>query len=262
MTLDDFLLNFRETYKTGKDESGEGLKKLEDTLRREFENYSSDKLDKVWSAVRRHHKATWYPIIGQILECMDKAGVNEFVKNEDNGVFYNRCKTCGCNYSLKARVCPDCNRPLNDEVYKNDVEIIKAYRYQSNHITCHENCPICPTFKGNRNIRGARCQGWGQDDFTRSKFKCDDCPCKWCCEEEAKHDTEHQIGSIFTFILDGSESLHDNNWIDKYKSMGIEKGYIFNYAGKRYKNITGGYAGRSPERDKTNWLCISINKGE
>ncbi len=249
MNITDFLLNFRQTYKSGKTEEGE--KDLnEETLRREFDFYPPDKLEKVWQAVRRHHKATWYPIIGQVLDCMDKAGVNETSRQGKKETYFNRCMNCGCNYSLKARNCPDCNRALPDgEFFINDVEIVKADTFLSNHVSCNEGCPICPTFKSNRNVRGAKCRGWNTED--REKYNCETCPCKFCCEMKGRHDEQHPTGELFKFCKTSSEN--DTYWIKYYNNMEIKKDMIIKYTGNHYKNLTGEFKGQSPKKDIVNW---------
>ncbi len=249
MHIDDFLLNFRQTYKSGKSE--EGSKDLnEETLRREFEYYSEDKLDKIWQAVRRHHKATWYPIIGQVLECMDKAGVNESSKESSEGVTYNRCNTCGCNYSLHSRLCPKCNKYLEQgNTFYNEVTIVKGFKFAPDHITCHETCSICPIFKGNFNARGAKCPAWNtHDDFQKSNKKCIDCPCKTCCNEKMERDENWKLGTLMR-----NKASDDSNWDNYYKDKGIEKDTILKYCGSLYKNLTGKTRGQSPKTDNVNW---------
>jgi len=250
MHIDDFLLNFRQTYKSGKSEEG-SKDQNEETLRREFEYYSPDKLDKIWQAVRRHHKATWYPIIGQVLECMDKAGVNESTREGKKEIFYNRCLECGCSYSLKARNCPDCNRPIKEGYVMNNVEIVKADVFSNSHITCNETCPICPTFKQNRNIRGSKCRGWSKDEHEKIGLKCDTCKCRFCCEEKAERNHDHKTGEFMDWV--GQVAKHDPYWIKYYDNMDIAKGKIIKYAGYYYQNKTGNVCGQSPGKDSTNW---------
>jgi len=198
MHIDELILNMRATYKDSKDANDN---KFEETMRREFEHYKPEKLDNVWAAVRRHHKAAWMPIIGQILECMDKADVKEY-KSKEEGNTWNQCTTCGCNYSLKSRLCPDCNRPLPDgEIFRNDLIIVKGFKYKANHVTCNDNCSICPTFKKNRMSRGARCQGWSKELYEREPYNCEGCPCAWCCNEKAIHDEEHSVGTLMKHVI-------------------------------------------------------------
>ena len=250
MDIDDFKLNFRETYKTGKDEKD--LSHNESMLDREFGTYPPDKLDKAWAAIRRHHKATWYPSIGQILEAMEKGDVHEYIKSESNEVFYNICKTCGTHYSMRSRLCPSCNRLLgNEEQFVNDVTIGKAARYSHNHVTCQENCSVCPLFKKNRNIRGAKCSGWGKDEHGRAMYKCDDCPCKNCCTEVVVKNEHHAIGTIMDYVK--SKTFNDPHWINFYEDKEIRIGTILSYAGSYYENKTGVYSGQSPHKDISNW---------
>lgn len=252
--FDSLKLNFREAYRVGKDENGSILKQSEDMLEKEFGDYPNEKLESLWKAVRRYHKTAFYPSIGQILEAMDKGDVKEFSRSNNNDKWYNRCTTCGCNYSFQSRVCPDCNRPLGeDEIFKNEVEIRKGFNYCPNHVTCQDNCSICPSFKKNRNIRGAKCLGWRKDAYQKEGYKCHDCPCKWCCEELEGHDEFHEVGSLFALIKKTSSSFSDPNWRRIYKEKDIKLNDIYNYTGKDYQNITGHTEGRSPAHDFVNW---------
>ena len=250
MTYDDFKLNFRETYKVGKDQDGKALEKHESVLDREFNSYPPEKLSTVWKAVRRHHKTTWYPSIGQILECMDKDNVSEFSFSASKDVMWNMCKTCGCHYSLKARVCPNCNRNTSDhEIIYNEVIIRKGDRYVDTHVTCHEDCPICPIFKANRNVRGAKCIAWGKDEHEKAGMKCSDCPCRHCCEGD-NATVEIEIGEIMSFVK--SYDFIDPHWIKFYEKHekfngSIKIGTIIKYAGNYYENKT--------EQDTNNWNC-------
>lgn len=254
MTFEDFKLNFREAYRTGSDPEGKIEKSNEDLLTREFGDYPSDRLEKVWKAIRRHHKTAFFPSIGQMLEAMDKNDVNEYKNTSRVDRLFNKCSTCGCYYSFRSRVCPDCNRPLADgEIFHNQVTIYKDPQYQQNHVTCNDNCSICPLFKQNRNIRGAKCDGWGKEQWEKESFPCSNCDCKSCCEMLAKHDEKHEIGSLFSYIKSNASNFNDPNWLEIYKKKEIKKGYIYNYAGVKYENITGKYAGRSPKMDKDNW---------
>lgn len=193
MHIDDFLLNFRQTYKQAKTEEGkEDIQ--ESTLRREFGNYPSSKLEKIWKAVRRHHKASWYPVIGQVLECMEKADVKEHSFESDTDKYCNQCLKCGCNYSLKAKLCPDCNR-VSEEIVHTMVKIVKNEGFASNHVSCNEYCPMCSKFKSNRLVRGAKCRAWGKEEYEKQGFNCDSCPCKSCCNEKPKK-TNLETGEI------------------------------------------------------------------
>lgn len=250
MNIDEFKLNFRDAYKVGKDE-GE-LKRHEELLSKEFGDYPGDKLSKAWKAIRRHHKATWYPSIGQILEAMEKGDVKEYVAIENKDLFWNRCEKCRCNFSLKSRMCPDCNRPLSEgDFVINDIIIVKGDRYLPNHVTCQDNCSMCKKFKDNRNIRGAKCRGWGKDEHERSVFNCFDCPCKSCCHEVGVHDEEHVIGSIMEYVK--GRKFIDPYWIEYYQKLEIRIGTILSYCGRKYENKTGAYAGHSPKTDTINW---------
>ena len=260
ITFDDLKFNFRETYKTSTDAD---LNKNEEMLYREFSDNPPEKLEKIWKSVRRYHKTAFYPSIGQILEAMDKGDVKEFAKSDNNDKFYNKCTTCGCCYSLRSRLCPDCNRPLEgEEIFKNDVEIIKSFKYSPNHVTCQDNCSICPNFKSNRNVRGAKCSGWGKTPEEKETYNCVGCPCKTCCDELCIHDTDHEVGVIMKYVKSNAKDFTDPNWIRIYKENDIRKDTIYNYAGKDYQNITGFTEGRSPLNDSINWKRYTAPKNE
>lgn len=250
MNIVEFKVNFRTTYKCVKDHGD--LERNEEMLQKEFGDYPPDKLAKTWKAIRRHHKASWYPSIGQILEAMEKGDVNEYVRNDKKELFWNKCTKCGCNFSLKSRLCPDCNRPVSDGDYiVGNVTIVKGDRYAQNHVTCQDNCSMCSKFKQSRNIRGAKCVGWGKEDHERAMYNCSDCPCKACCEEVGQHDEAHIIGSIMEFIK--GKKFIDPYWIEYYQKREIKIGTRLFYCGKEYENKTGAYAGHSPKTDIVNW---------
>ena len=109
-------------------------------------------------------------------------------------------------------------------------------------------------------MRGARCPGWGKQLWEKENYKCDDCPCKFCCEEQAMHDVDHEVGSLFEYVKKTSKSFTDPAWIERYGKHNITIGYVYNYAGNAYKNITGQYAGRSPKIDDVNWEYVGRSK--
>lgn len=183
----DFVVNIRESYKECTD-------RLEANYKREFENYPQRQLEKIWNAIEENHQQSKAPEMGHIFKYMNIAGVGRV---KDSGLFWNKCNKCGCEYSLRARLCPDCNRASEEPVYT-QVTLIKGEKYKSNHITCRETCPICPVFKNNRMARGVKCQYWNTED--RYLGNCDGCPCKLCCNEKPSRDLSHEVGTLMEYV--------------------------------------------------------------
>ena len=183
MNVNDFIINIREYFNFPKDDT-----KLEDIYKREFGFYSPDKLQKVWHAVRRHHKSNFAPSLGNILDYMDKSDVKEQRAGKSQRQYY-RCTEqkgddiCGTKYSMDSKLCPKCNEnSTKDNFTMNSVELVYCDEYPRDLIELKEICAICPYYQQKRLIRGSKCVAWGtHDSFKKIGLKCDDCPCFKCC---------------------------------------------------------------------------------
>jgi len=157
--------------------------KLTSLYQSEFGHYTGEKLQKVWDSVRRYHNKQTAPIIGDILSCMEKAGVYE--SKRDNFVYYAHCLHCDTNFMAISMGCPVCSwRIKESRPAKTEIEIIKAKTYPEGIKLINRDCPGCKKFKEIKIPMGAKCDAWGTFDMALKAGKdCKNCPCKDCCNE-------------------------------------------------------------------------------
>jgi len=242
-SINDLILNIGDSYK----EFDDRLIKL---YKQEFEMYSDAKLEKVWETIQENHGYAKAPELGNIFKYMNLVGIS---RTRQTGDFYKECTTCKCHYSIKSRVCPKCNKHLEeDDVFANDVLIIKSKSLPDDFILCQENCSVCPPYKANKPMRGSTCNAWGSlDPYKKIGKGCDKCACRSCCEEVGKNNPSHSIGEIMNYVK--NNLAPDPYWILFYEKLDVKNGMISNYAGNKYKNKTGNYLGHSPKIDTINW---------
>lgn len=178
MTITNLILNISERYITPKDP--EDKQRQEDLLRNDFGFYGEQKLEKVWYAIKRYHRANFAPNYSAIVDCMDKAGLGESHANVSN--WYQQCNKCGCKYSMGVCACPKCNRRLdNGVIEKSDVTIVKCDDLPQDVITLRQACPICPIFRGNAAYpKGIKCNDY-QGEMRGQLPECEKCNCRLCC---------------------------------------------------------------------------------
>lgn len=199
MNCSDLLLNIRETYKDCDD-------RLEKNYRKEFEAYSSTKLEQVWSVIEENHNFAKAPELGNIFKYMNMLGV---ARTKDGGTFYKRCTElvisrdqygdeekdadgeiimieCGCKYSTKSKFCPVCNQERSiSNPLMNSYEVVKCNSLPKDLRVLNELCGTCKLYQKNSLVRGSKCSAWNShDEYKKSNKNCKDCPCYDCCNEK------------------------------------------------------------------------------
>jgi hypothetical protein len=176
-------MNIRETYK-------ECDTRLEKNYKQEFETYPPSKLDKIWDVIQENHNFAKAPELGNIFKYMVLTGLGRV---RESGDFYNRCTEkdshgveCGTKYSLRAKLCPNCNRGRNStNLLINTIEIVKTVNMPNDLIILKDVCAICPKYKISRQVKGAKCPAWGtHDEYKKIGLNCKDCCCNVCCNRK------------------------------------------------------------------------------
>lgn len=210
MNAHDFILNIGEYYKYPKDPADQ--QRLKDVYLKEFEFYKGDKLQKVWESVRRHHKKSFAPVIGEILDCMDKVGIVESKDFKNRDKYYSRCDHCGTNFLIKSIGCPVCSwRIKESRPARTNITVVKCRELPTDLKLINPICMQCKDFKKSKIPFGAKCNAWGTFDNTLKAGKdCKNCPCYSCCNEVlCKRDLE--TGKIVQTILEKNK----NNYGDE-----------------------------------------------
>ncbi len=191
MTIYEMIEEITERYIIPKDDSG----RTELLLKKDFGFYSPGKLDKVWYAIKRYHRANFAPNYSAIIDCMDKAGIGE--SSEQNQEWYQRCIKCGAKYSMNTCCCPKCNKYLAiGDNYMNEVEIVKCQTLPHDVIVTRQACPICPIFRGSTTYpRGIKCESF-QGDMRGQIPDCDNCKCKECCLDLGGKNEDMESGTF------------------------------------------------------------------
>lgn len=216
MNSNDLILNIGEAYKDCDD-------RLVKLYRKEFDNYPSSKLEKVWDVIQENHSFARAPELGSIFKYMFTIGLSR-TKQQD--IFHNRCTQmikakdkdgklildadkdaimieCNTKYSTKSKFCPKCNSKsrIEEELQKkyekdkpifNSYEVVKCNTLPNDLRILNELCATCSKFQDTYLVRGSKCNAWNShDDYKKTGKKCDDCPCFKCCNEKPMNGIQH-----------------------------------------------------------------------
>ena len=187
MTIYEFTDLITDRYKIAKDDDG----KTAGLYLKDFGFYPPSKLEKVWYAIKRHHRTNFAPNYSNIVDCMEKAGLGE--STEGNQSWYQRCKKCGAKYSMGACGCPRCNKYLDSdssprELIINEVDIVKCEVLPNDVIKLRQPCSICKVYRNSRLLpKGISCDSY-QGEMRGQLPECDTCSCRLCCMDTGRRE--------------------------------------------------------------------------
>lgn len=196
MTIDELLNNIEDRYQLPKDDNGNYSR----LMHKDFGFYPPDKLEKVWNAIKRHHKSNFAPNYSSIVDCMDKAGLSESKPDGDSN-FYQQCDKCKTKYSMGVACCPKCNKYLKVGTnYMNKVTIVKCHTMPADVIFTRQACPICPIYRASTVYpRGIKCDSF-QGEMRGQLPDCDKCKCKPCCLDLGSRNENMDSGTLMGVV--------------------------------------------------------------